>query len=325
MTFNIIFTTNTVRHLYLFTLSLLKHTSIQYRLVANACTADEIACLKALVGSNERLDLLIFPSNKLEDHHTVLNYLQKRETSKYFSFMDSDILATGDFVSELQTCLENHAAVFSGRMLFTEDICLHPDDPIIGGRFFETTDGFCIGSSYFAIYNNEALSDFIRKNNIDFSRFEWSKIPQEQKQTLVDIGLNRHFYDTGKLLNILLNVQSGKLVHVEPDSLHHIGGLSWFASRLSPDNKMHLQDILSGASSNNPAITKAMKSNPKRLMVAAYFIDTMNALFNGKPLPDIPSLKDERTHQRIRSVTNNLSELFREKREDMEQLLSLGT
>jgi GT2 family glycosyltransferase len=152
LTFNIIYTRGTVRYLRLLVFSLLKWSESSFRLVANACSPEEVRLLQELCYKNSRLEFLALPSERGMQHSEVLSYLQALERLDHFCFMDSDIIATGDFVNEMLPYLDNHAAVFSAPPLWcTEEEQILPDTfPVMGGRFNRTSSGLCIGSTHFA-------------------------------------------------------------------------------------------------------------------------------------------------------------------------------
>ena len=137
LNFNIVYTVGTVRYLRLLVFSLLKWSEASFRLVANGCSPEEAHMLEELCRSSSQLEFLALPSTTLLPHSDVLSHLQSMEQSQYFCFMDSDILATGDFVSEMAPYLGQYSAVFSATPIWcTEEEQVLPDIlPRMPGHF----------------------------------------------------------------------------------------------------------------------------------------------------------------------------------------------
>lgn len=240
--FNIVYTPTTVKYLQLFIFSLLKWLKCSFRLVANGCSVEEMRVLQTLCHNNSRLDFLTIPSKKMVKHGPVLSYLQTLEQSDTFCFMDSDILAVGDFLSEQIPCVGKYAGVFSGSPVFRkiDEQTLTEIDPKITGRFNQTATGICLGSTHLAIYDNQVLTQMIQSTGIDFDRYDYADVPTQYQGWLAERGLKKARYDTGKLLNLLLLAQGEQLVFIESPCLLHIGGISMqlLRERDEQDQKM---------------------------------------------------------------------------------------
>jgi hypothetical protein len=211
-----------------FVQSLLQWSDCAYRLVSNGCARGEAALLEALCAKEPRLSFFELSREGMLKHAAALNRLQAAETSDHFCFLDSDILATGPFLGELTPLLGEHAAVFSGRALWSarEDQAALPRSKKIRGNH-NRAGTFCAGSTFFAIYDNRKLAACIRRTGIAFDRFRyWERVPEIHRPWLVRAGLKKETYDTGKLLNLLLQAGGEKIVFKDSPHLVHIGGLS---------------------------------------------------------------------------------------------------
>jgi len=50
--------------------------------------------------SDERLEFLTLQSDRVLSHGETLTILQRQERARYFTFLDSDVFATGEFLSD---------------------------------------------------------------------------------------------------------------------------------------------------------------------------------------------------------------------------------
>lgn len=317
--FNIAYVPGTVRYLRLLVFSLLKWSDCSFRLVANACSPQEVRLLRELCHKSTRLELLTAPSKTVLPYGEMLNYLHSVEHSDHFCFLDSDILASGDFVSEMLPYLDENAAVFSASPIWCED-----EPPIvpagiarIPGYFNRTSEGLCIGNTCFAMYDNTVLIPFLNTTDITFQLYQWPDIPAPYQSELIDMGLRKRAYDNGRVLNILLAARGNRLVFVDSPSLQHIGG---FSGRIAKRKRRGLVKRLrrSIRSRRRQSVKARDRLTPVRakraykVPAALYFHELLRSLFEHAPLPPIPELGNRDMEGRIESVTANLVSLYEE-------------
>jgi hypothetical protein len=335
--FNIVYTTGTVRYLRLLVFSLLRWSDCSFRLVANACSSKEVRLLQELSRKSPRLEFLALPSERMMKHGKVLTYLQSLERSDYFCFMDSDILAAGDFAGELSPYLDHYAGVFSAPPIWCpEDAQILPETlPIMAGNFNRTSSGVCIGTTYFAMYDNTVLTEFVQSTGIAFETYKWPNIPAPYQSQIMQMGLKKRAYDTGKLLNVLLAAQGRRLLFVDLPSLHHVGGVSvrtkmergvflrmklqartwrpvvqvrrWMKRLTRSKHSGQQQSAAAKARIRSFRATRARK-----VPAALYFNQLFQSLFENKPLPVIPGVGDPGIEQRIESAAANIVSLYEE-------------
>lgn len=228
LTINIIYVGGTVNLLLPFLSSLLQHSHCKFRLVSNACRADEEATLKQFVTSENRTSFYTLNTSRILLHHEVLHRLLEKEQSEWFAFMDSDIFAKGSFLPKLMDAIKEKDAVFTGLPLWHENSerQMPQEFKIMGGRYLRSHNGLLLGLSYMAIYKTDDLKKFIKSAGIDFRKYYWNEIPDGHQMTLSQAGLRKQMYDTAKVLNILWQNQGGNMVYCETDDLIHLGGLS---------------------------------------------------------------------------------------------------
>jgi len=327
-TFNIIYTPGNVKHLRLFSLSILKWSDCSLRLVSNGCAPEESNMLELLCQKHKRLEFFKLPFDNIIKHGAALSYLQKLEKSDYFCFMDSDILATNNFMDDFIPYIDKYSGIFSGTAIWMKEEMqvMKKSYPRIGGRFNRTTDGLCLGSTFFAIYNNKDLTGLLDDTNITFNKYHgWNKVPDKVHEELIKLGMKAKVYDTGKLINILLESRGARLIFKHTHKLYHIGGLSsLLVGPLAAVPKKGLKRILKkipklllkinrrGHAKN--VITDQEKKVIKydRRDVADYFMRNLHALFNDKPLNTALSIDDQLVMENVQKAQQEIELIYSE-------------
>lgn len=232
ITFNILFVSGTVRSLSPFIFSILDASpDCSVRLVSNGCRADEDRILASIASADSRLSFCKIETKRALDHGVVLSMLQKNETSPVFAFMDSDIFATSDFLDEFNWSPADSAAVFSCPPAWSNAGLeqLPEGYGILSGVYSQLHDGFDVGSSFFAIYDNELLTRCMNDTGLTFKPYMWEQLPSSLQAELTAAGKRMAFYDTGKMLNIVLQLRYGAEIEFKrSNSLEHLGGISGF-------------------------------------------------------------------------------------------------
>jgi hypothetical protein len=329
--FNIIFTPGTVRYMRIFTLSLLKWLKCSFRLVSNGCSGKEIEQLEGFCRRHSRLDFFSLPFSGITRHDIALNYLQKLETSANFCFMDSDIFAAGDFLNQVYPLPEGFCAVFSGRPAWQEKAgyILPGNQHQVKGRFIRTNKGILLGCSYFAIYDNQKLTSFIDDSGLAFQKLNWRDIPSRYRQQLEEMGLKSEYYDTGKVLNILLREKGEKLLYMEPGGLHHLGGFSCLTRypgtptppqtrKITAEQKQLLEKI-SRLTGNSPLLMNRRLPDDTitKRAVTGYFRELFRALFENLPFPGVPSVDSAEVLEKVEYIKEQVINDYREYKEQL--------
>lgn len=232
VTFNILFVSGTVESLAPFILSILDASAdCSIRLVSNGCTVHEDQILESMASAERRLSFCKIQTNRPLDHGVVLSMLQDGDESPVFAFMDSDIFATGDFLREFNWSPIVSAGVFSCPPAWSNaELEMLPEGyGILSGVYSQMHDGFDVGSSFFAMYDNKLLTRCMNETGITFQPYMWEQVPSELQVEMIDSGKRMAFYDTGKLLNIVLQLRYGAEIEFRRSStLEHLGGISGF-------------------------------------------------------------------------------------------------
>ena len=143
--------------------------------------------------------------------------------------MDSDIFATGSFIDEFIPYIDQYCGVFSGTAMWLskQEQIMSESYSKVGGRFNWTSDGLCLGSSLFAIYNNHVLTQLLNETALTFDKYHgWVTVPADICDDIARLGMRKKRYDTAKLVNILLISRGNRLFFRDSEKLCHLGGLS---------------------------------------------------------------------------------------------------
>lgn len=232
ITFHVLFVPGAVRDLRLFIPSLAAWgRGCRFRLVSNGCSASEEQRLIRLASLSESFEFCRLPGRRAWEHGEALTYLQRQETGRYFAFLDSDIFATGDFLGDLSSRAGDVDALFSCPPLWSnEHLSTVPRGyRMASGVYRQMHDGFCLGGSYFAIYDNDLLTECLRQYGIDLRVYLWEDVPAPVRRRVADAGRAMTLYDTAKLTNVLLNLDGYGCRFLTTTHLNHVGGVSCVA------------------------------------------------------------------------------------------------
>ena len=338
LTFHIIYTPGSVQHLLPLVSTLLRHSTCHYRLVGNGCSPDEIAHMERYAEQSDRLSVTRLPGKQQMNHGVALTQLFTRSSDHYFCFMDSDILAAGDFMAELQPLLAAAAGVFSAwpLMVRNQEKVLQADHKYIGGHHLATPTGVCLGGTYFAMYHRAALTAAMQYAPDGFGVSYRRQLPWATRSLLKRVAQERLFYDTGRLLNLILIDQGYLLRTLETDRLCHIGSYSMLThkashpppaspfsvrkstSRVAKHFVRAVKEIINGQSYrrwvNRQLFDVSQKQQKRQLRreVALYFSALLQALTEGTTRPELVVLNDPEFDPRIQRATDLLLSAWRE-------------
>lgn len=325
LTFHIIYVPGSVEHLLPFVPGLLRWSDCRFRLVANNCTPMEVEMLHTFADRQRRVEALVLPTNRPLTHHDALNYLQARCQEEHFCFMDSDILAAGPFMADIAVDLAAHSAIFAGSPLWMRpcDRLFHPHYDVVCGEHDQTSARLPLGGTFFAIYDNRVLSDFIRQSGMGFEMRGFSQLPPPLQAWCAEHGLAgpRHYYDTAKSLNLGL-LQAGHTLAVrDSPQLYHLGGLSFIAKRAWYDRQKGLSGrwgaFYRTARSAYIGLRRRMKNDPvnrsrklpfgrRRRVYGPYFTALLTALADGRKPPPLPAEDDAGVRRRAQAATEQI-------------------
>jgi hypothetical protein len=331
LTFHIVYVPGSVAYLLFFVESLLRWSDCSFRLVANGCDEKELRLLHDFCRHSSRLEFLQIPTNRPLTHHDALNYLQARTREETFCFMDSDIFASGPFMDEIIPFLNTYTSIFAGAPLWcrSDDQVLRPDVNVVCGEHNRTQAGLLLGGTFFAIYDNRVLTDFIHTTGVGFEMRGWQQIPQTLQPWCAAQGLagTGYWFDTGKALNLGLLQQGHALAVLDSPDLYHLGGLSFIARRSWHDAQKGVRGPwgtfyrtlraayvgLRRRVHNDPVYRSSkLPFGRRRRRYGPYFSNLLTALIDGKELPALPAEDDPAVRRRAQYATQQIQMLYRD-------------
>lgn len=213
--------------------SLIEVTNLPLRLVANGCKPYEEQLLARACEESERLEFHSLRSARTIGHGEALDQLLAIETSELFTFMDSDIFATASVsMSDIEP-LPGEVASSACRPVWhsEHDACMPASYQIMGGRYTSSATGHFLGCTYLASYRSDVLREVMASMGLSFRRYRRKHLPADILLKLDGLGLRKQFYDTAKVINIILQHEGHKMSFREVDGLLHVGGISAKANR----------------------------------------------------------------------------------------------
>ncbi|MBT8233673.1 MAG: glycosyltransferase family 2 protein [Saprospiraceae bacterium] len=294
--FNIIFTPHTVRCLLPFAESIQRHNDVDIRLVSNNCSEKEDLQLKSKATNSECYHYYKVNTNKILQHHEVLNELYNIEEGHYFCFMDSDIFCNDCFLPFYLEKLEYSSAVFACKPILESP--LSPEINKLQGRHFHDRNNRLIGGSYFAIYKRTAIEQAKQSLGFLFDRKDWNELNKNLQSKLEAKNMVYERYDTGKLLNFTILENGGQLDYHEHPNLFHIGGVSWNDSLIEQNAKK--------PSFPNNLLGDVLR---RRQKVAKYFSDFIAHCLDNTEIPDVPQLSQSE-NEKLKEVSMALRKLY---------------
>jgi hypothetical protein len=238
MQFYIIYTPHTIANLHLILLSLIENTSIKIIAVGNGLGSNEMDMLSAFEQfGSDRFGYVGVSEQRVLSHPEVLMRLYKECNGDVFAFMDSDVFAFSDFVEEVNDSVVLGNNVFSGAPLWADTHVVPIKGKKAAGRFLVDQNGYCLGGTYFSIYNKAGLDAAMDRFDIDFSHREWSDLKTYEKNILTKKGLVYDRYDNAKVLNVLLDEIGHPSVYMPLTQTCHFGGLSRYMSFISRNDQ----------------------------------------------------------------------------------------
>jgi hypothetical protein len=302
--FNIVVTGRVFWHLRYFVCSVVHNSDARLRLVANGCAPETLALLDDYADAHPGrvVEILDVSPSAIVAHGVALDAVRSvRDDGDLFCFVDTDIKARGPFLARYLELLRTHSVVTSGKQVWVDDHVV-PDTHVgfgLDGRHFFHPDGFVYGCPHLAMYRRAHLDQTCARWGVGLGS-AGPELPEATRGRLASAGHLYQVYDTGKIVNILLQLDGRTLRHVDPDELIHIGGMSHF---LSPPDAGS-----TGGEAETPSWAAYHGMEP-RLAVTRYTAAVLRSLVEDKPLPDLPRGLDAALDQRLLFVRDEIIDL----------------
>ena len=229
ISFHVIYMPGTVERLAPFAFTLLDAENTRFVLVDNVCGANERACLERVAHSEPRFDYLRLPGERPMTHGDAIGHLLSRSRDRWFGILDSDVLASGDFMTDLVPHLDDCAGVFSAPAVWRLPALAQTPDhaPFLGGSSDTLRDGTPIGLTHTGIYDRALLQTAIDALPHGLRKGSWSDlIPTSMRRELKRRNWHYRRFGTARVVHLRLLLDGHRLKNIPSSHLHHIGGLS---------------------------------------------------------------------------------------------------
>jgi hypothetical protein len=288
--FNVVWTGPGFTYLRYFVASQLCQSEARFRFVANDCPPDQIALMRGFAERHPQvIEVIDVSSSEMIPHGEALDRVRDlRDDGRFFCFIDPDIKARGPFLRDfLDRLAGGCSAVTSGRGVWCESDVVPPGHPGVAGEHFYSQDGYVYGSPHFAMYERDALDATTDRWHVGFGS-RGPDLDEKTRGRLTDVGHEYWLYDTGKIVNILLQEDGHPLCHLEHPQLIHIGGMSHYLS-----TNRHVRAVAA------------------RFEVAQYSAAVLRDLSDGEPARPLPVGLDPSLTERLTMVREELIDLVR--------------
>ena len=300
--FNVVWTGTVFAYLRPFVESQMANSDARFRFVANACPPDQVALMAefAVAHPGRVVEVLEVSSDVMITHGAALDRVRElRDDGEWFALIDSDILARGPFLPEFLAHLDRGVdVVSSARGIWSESDVIPEGHVGVDGQYFYNRDGFVFGGPHFTIYRRAAVDATAKRWGIGFGS-GGPDIPDATVEWLKEGGLSYWIYDTGKVMNALIQLDGGTLVHEEHPMLMHIGGVSHY---LSPPES-------AGSAPGQAVFPDWAGWDSGRLEVAKFCAAVLMALVDGQPAPEVPSGLDPAMAAKLADVRGALVDM----------------
>ena len=301
---NLVWTGRVFDQLSLFTESLLGACRARLRFIANACPPDQLEAMEAFAARHPGrvVEVVEVSRDRMVRHGDALDeVLRTRDDGELFGLIDPDIVARAPFLPLFLDLLDDHAAVTSGREVWSDHNTRPADHIGVNGEYFFDQDGFAFGSPHVAVYRAGPLRSTIERWGVGFSS-AGNDITDAARGRLREVGRDYWVYDTGKIVNILLQADGHPLVHVENPALVHIGGVSHY---LAPP---------SSVGDGRPRWGEApewgeQEGQQVRYAIARFTATVLTELQAGRAIPEVPADAPSGTRAKMALVRDTMVEL----------------
>ena len=304
LVFNVVWTGPVFPYLRHFVASQIRHSEARFRFVVNGCPPEQVRLMERFAEAHpDRVVEVLEVCERMEAHGVALDRVRaRRDEGDWFCLIDPDIKANAPWVGELTSLLGGRTvAVSSGKEVWATDNLVPEGHPGVAGEFYFDRKGFTFGSPHLAIYRRDELDATCERWGIGLGS-AGPELRDDTKAALISMGHEYKIYDTGKIVNALLQIDGDRLVHRDLDQLVHIGGLSHY---LSPSDYITLPD-----GSKEPEWARWQDPRTQtRLKVARHTALLLRHLCDGGPAPVPPEGVDQDMAARLARVEAEVKDL----------------
>lgn len=227
--FNVVWTGSTFASLGVLVESQIHHSNVRFRFLANACEEGQLEAMEEMASRHpDRItEIRVVSNGRMISHGAALDSVLPTCVEAHFGLMDPDIYAVAPFMRRFLDSLTRCDVVTSGREVWSSHNTRPAGHLGVPGEFFYDQDGFCFGSPHLAIYDTEVARETSERWGVGFGT-RGNDVSPRVRARLEQMGRAYWVYDTGKVLNILLQGDGCSLEHIETPEVVHIGGVSHF-------------------------------------------------------------------------------------------------
>ena len=299
VTFNVVWTGGSFEYLQYFVASQIACSRARFRFVVNACAPSQVEEMRRAADRHpDRIIEVLVVTEELIAHGLALDAVRRcRDDGPVFAAIDPDIKANAPFVDDLLALLVGDVvAVSSATEVWSTSNVVPEGGWGVAGEHFYDRDGYTFGGPHLVLYRRDALDATCDRWGITLGS-AGPEIPADTRARLEEVGRSYAVYDTGKLVNILLQADGGRVVQHELEQLVHIGGMSHY---FEPSSQVVADD---GTTRPEWARYENVRD---RYLVARYTAELLDALRTGAEPPVAPDglapplhAKMERVHAEV--------------------------
>jgi SAM-dependent methyltransferase len=327
--FHVIYTPGTVDLLLPFAVTLLQAKAARFTLVDNGCSPAETECLQRLANTNSRFSYLRLPGLGMQPHGDAVGYLLNRSEDRWFAMLDSDIIASGDFLAGLDLPSRGCAGVFTAPpvWLLPTSAQATRDSPFLGGPVRELPDGTAVGSTSGAIYDREPLMSAMSKLPLGLLNGPSSRVlPPGMEDELRARGWYFRRFGTARVAHLRMLLDGHTLRNVEIGCLHHIGGVSHrdeqrrsplkkrlrrFSDRMLHGQRAPLVNLLVNSRTVLQHRSPEQETQAVvRRLVTAHVLEVMIHLREARPIPVAPDTGNEAVNEPLMALREALGDQY---------------
>lgn len=303
LVFNIVWIGSMFRYLQPFTASLIDQSDTRFRFVANGVPAEEFDLLSRFRAAHPDrvIEVIEVCPDGMQAHGVALDRLRDiRDDGSHFCLIDPDIKAKGPWVDDFIALLGSHDVVTSGTEVWSTDNMIPEGHPGVAGEYYYDSNGFCFGSPHLALYRRSAIDETCARWGVGLGS-AGPDLNSAATAKMASMGHDKYYiFDTGKILNALLQGDGSTLLHVDFPQLVHIGGLAHF---LQPS--WHVTD----AEGEEIPEWGRHAHLADRLAVTRFTAATLRSLIDDHPVPDLPTGLDPTLIERQETVRDEVVEM----------------
>jgi hypothetical protein len=299
VTFNVVWTRGSFDYLQYFVASQIANSGARFRFVVNACAPAQVEEMRrAAARCPDRIVEVLVVSEELIGHGVALEIVrQRRDDGRVFAAIDPDIKANAPFVEDLLALLVGDVvAVSSATEVWSTTNVVPEGSWGVAGEHFYDRDGFTFGGPHLVLYRRDALDATCDRWGVTLGS-AGPEIPVPTRARLEEFGRSFAVFDTGKIVNVLLQADGGHVVQHELEQLVHIGGMSHY---FEPSGQVVADD---GTTRPGWARHENVRD---RFVVTRYTAELLDALRTGAEPPVAPDglapplqAKMERVHAEV--------------------------